>query len=296
MRALDKSRNGQSEIQKDHFDSLSAGYLAVMVLACIVILIAGNGCSAVGHKLGTMIDETGGNCNPRDAARLAPGTTKFFHLRDGTRLVGTYIGQDTISTRAYNETFARATANRKSGARLPCPGETITVAINDAKTAPYEFSYFDYHDDRSPSSNTTVSLAQKYFIAMKASSEDSLTQTDFQTIEFIQLENGKKTEGHDLLAMALNGGIPLKSALAVSTSNASMTIPLHDIDEIETPRKHYARWVGFSLGLTVDIAMVAGAILAIWDPVELHWGVLTQVVGDSEIRKCSRDRVLVLTR
>jgi len=56
MSDFDKSNTGQTDIQEDHSDIMSVGYIIVLVLACIVLSLMGNGCSAIGYGVGSAFD------------------------------------------------------------------------------------------------------------------------------------------------------------------------------------------------------------------------------------------------
>jgi len=255
MSDFDKSNTGQTDIQEDHSDMMSVGYLIVLVLACIVLSLIGNGCSAIGYGVGSAIHKTEKH-RFYEAAELRSGTEWVVILRDRTKLRGFYRGLDSISTQEYNDTYSQALDKNQPQAVLPYPGDRIEISDMAGSSEFCKFRYFDYSRFGSAIKNAKVETARNFVIRTDAIPGTKPLYFNLMDIKSVGWTNGARTKGDELATLATKGEIPLKTRFLYAIQDSVVAVPLQQISMIESPNKKDARWTGFGIGLAMDITGV----------------------------------------
>lgn len=88
----------------------------------------------------------------------------------------------------------------------------------------------------------------------------------------IVLDSGDSVDIETLERLTSEGQIPLASSVAIRNPRGTKLIPVEEIERVEfkAKSKRVGRWVLLSLGVAVDIAVLATVVILIVQP-DLGW-------------------------
>lgn len=248
----------QSRLREDNSDMMSVGYLIVPILACIVLSLMGHGCSAIGYGVGTAIDNRG-RLRGYEAVELQPGEEKVLKLRDGTKIRGNFQGLDSIPIDEYNKTYSQGLTDKW---RLPKPGDQIWLTDREKSSRPCELRYFDYAYGQKSLDSIKIVQSRSFVLGCRGTANDSSSEINFDKIKSMTV-GSEKHRGYDLIWLASNGFLPLKTRLLMATQDSIVSVPIQRIDRIDQPRRKYGRWIGLGTGVVIDAAVTALIIYAV---------------------------------
>jgi len=241
--------------------------------ALFVFLIAASvhvsGCSLIGFTVGSALDATS-HPAPRYVAtgeirRFRPGDALELHMRDSTRVSGTYDGSARLDADAYGARYAEWQTSNSDAAGLPALGQSVRL---DSKTYIFDARGLDH---------LLGFTHLGVLVDDRRLGEVEVLYTDIRRME---AEGQGIVNGETLRALRRSGGLPLLTTLQVRTDDGLREVPLDDVAYVRAPGERNAAHQGLVIGLVADALIVATvAIVAGTNTGPFDTGCDTNLVG-----------------
>jgi hypothetical protein len=243
---------------------------SIAFAASLCIQVAG--CSIIGLTAGAIIDASAPDekrINPWEIGSAKPGSYATISLKDGRSVFGRYQDFAPLSEDDYGKSYDLLRDQEQDWMALPRLGETVDIYYRGTDSRRSAFFGFDYRY-RSVVGASANELSYNFqFLVLdgiSASSNRYIFLCDVDT-----LVNGDKTvlAGNDLRLLSSEGMLPLRSTVALETTNGIESIPFGSIDKALVPNKRHAKWVGLGLGFIVDVAIAIAVASTDWHLIDL---------------------------
>jgi hypothetical protein len=225
--------------------------------------MAGIGCSIIGLGIGAAIDQSSPatkTIEDREIEKIRRGTLTTAYLWDGSQITGAFGGLVNVSEAEYAKSYSLLRAKHRDSLPLPAIGESIVIDCRWQKKSSYEFCGFDYQYKRL---RRTMSLRKKHFpseqnIYLSAKSKIANIHQKFYLGDLRKItdSHGNIMKGRQLRDFAVEGKIPLRSAVSLKTLNSKSLVSIDRIRTLEGPRIKNVKMMYFFFGLVIDIAAI----------------------------------------
>lgn len=146
-------------------------------------------------------------------------------------------------------------------AGLPAIKDTIQIVEKGSGPDFYEFRGIGYSlrkMSRPMSVEEKKSPGSIYrYVSTWSHSDNSEKRLFLNDLRQIKNRDGRAVSVSEIERLMTSGAIPLRTVVACQSYGQESLLPFKDISSIEVRRKKYAKWVGFSLGLVLDIVAIS---------------------------------------
>lgn len=229
--------------------------LAYILFASFLGLI--QGCTVIGMGIGGIADSRSDNKGYLETGNLGSGENRYFYLRDGTVIEGTFICVDTLNDKEYatikmnlQDSLLHYLATSLIGDTLLSMDTVVIEKIN------YEYSHQAVRLDIFNGSQ---------FLSLNTRSTRDERQINFKMsdIEKLTLSNGKTITKLELMNLVDAGLLPLKSRVIINYGGVNKPIALNNIEKTSRVKTHNGLLIGAMVGLPIDILIAIAAAHAI---------------------------------
>ena len=227
-------------------------HLGIVVVLLGVIPAGGvlSGCSLFGYAIGDIIDsgqevDAAINRSRSAMANVRAGDSVGIDLLDGRYVAGTFVALTLEDSSSY---FGRCLSfQRRLGTRagIPLPGDSILIVGLDGDYVIGKFARYD---------GTSL---WRYRV------HGDLRATPYSEIDTAFFGDGGRVTGGWLREAAREGLLPLPGGeMSILKSTQVVRVPLDSVAAFHLASEGKAASIGLSIGIVVDVACVAYAILA----------------------------------
>ncbi len=211
-----------------------------------------SGCSLFGYAIGDMIDsgqevDSAVDCARSAMANVGAGDSVGIDLLDGGSLAGTFIA---LTLEDNSSDYERCLSFQKrlaTPAGIPLPGDSILIVGHDGDYPIRLIGRFARYDDTG---------LWRYRV------HGDLRATPYSVIDSAFSADGGIVTGAWLREAARKGLLPLPGGeISILRSTQVVRVPLDSVAAFHLASEGNAALIGLSIGIVVDVACVAYAII-----------------------------------
>jgi hypothetical protein len=176
-----------------------------------------------------------------EVKRFSPGDSFVLRLRDSTRVAGKYLGPAEVSDHEYRARYQEWLVTSPAAEGMPHIGDRVSARVQQALSFSSEGNLVAFEHDG---------------VVIQDSPWPAKRWTYKQINQFTIMRRGQ-ISGERLLAMRLDGDLPLTTALKMETSTGLRTIMLDEVQLVEMRSPGHGSRNGFLVGLAIDVIVVA---------------------------------------
>lgn len=215
----------------------------IMLTALVLLLPYWLGCSLIGFGIGAIADGADDDRphSGRTAEFAAHGSTMTLRLIDGTEIVGTYAGVETLSPAAYNRVFRAVAGTWGRDSCAIFPGDTVTVRNNEG-SSPGVFLWTDRES--------------VFLFRITREGGDTLRFPLDDTGE-LTLHTGAILRGSDLRLLMAACGLPSRTSYRLAVDGTLRYVAPETVEFVstESPTRG-GKWIGLGIGAVIDVAVI----------------------------------------
>jgi hypothetical protein len=223
---------------------------------CVTLILSIMSCSVVGLGVGALIDTKTSRqkqVGVWEMGKINRGAEITVVRNDSSTLSGKFSGLLPVSDSEYQESYARLLKVEPDSINLPLLGESIEIMYEGNYRKQNIFGGFDYQfryllkaEAMDHPYNFQYLIGDKMF-------SDPKRRIYISDINSLVRSDQTKLTGNNLRMLSSNGQLPLRSQVVMLTRNGLEKIPLTSIKSANVQRARNAKWIGFGLGLSLDI-------------------------------------------
>ncbi len=226
--------------------------LAVLLTLLGLIGFGASGCSLFGYAIGDMIDsgqevDSAVDCARSAMTNVGAGDSVGIDLLDGGYLAGTFVALTPEDTSSYYERCLSFQKRLATPAGFPLPGDSILIVGRDGDYPIRLIGKFARYDDTG---------LWRYPV------HGDLRATPYSGIDTVFSGDGGIVTGAWLREVAREGLLPLPGGeMSILSSAEVVRVPLDSVAALHVASAGNASLIGLSIGIVVDVACVAYAII-----------------------------------
>lgn len=249
-------------------------YIPICTILVGTTLLQFVGCTAVGYYAGRAIDRHSREFREmplQEAASVDKDAEICVITRDSNMVRGKFVEIDSIAELVYAGSYDALKKKYGSGEFPPGLGDFVTVFMNSGHSLTGKFLGFDFHMpgdhvDTFPDSGTLAddSFAIFQYCIIEPRNDPQPSRVFLRDVDRVVISNADTLGGRVLYDLARSGTLPLRSAIALDSSGVGRSIPINNVAHVSSMRLGGdMRWLGLTLGILVDAAVVTIATVLI---------------------------------
>ncbi len=221
-----------------------------LTAAAFMVVLFGQftGCSITGLVVGGLSDL--GKSSTRTVTgwtieSVKPGTEISLMAKDGSVRRGVFSGMISLTPEQYAERYRLWRGQDPERAFLPDPGEILTESTTRGTTETIEFIAFDSND-----------------LVFHENGKTKITRQALSRVQALKRADGRFVDKAKLTQVLAGAGIPSLQQVRLRTPDVKyFDVPLNEIAQAEVANRRNGAANGFLVGLMVDGAIVAAALI-----------------------------------
>jgi hypothetical protein len=200
------------------------------------------GCSLIGLAIGSAADASLDDIRPSFRS-LALGTPITVLVGQNTEVSGRYVGVRDKLPDLYRQEYESALRSLKTDTPLPLPGDSLTVILTDT---------------RKTSIRGQLLGVDPGLLLLNADPHGGPTRLPIETILEITTDQRGRTHLPTLVDCIRGGLLPYRTETVLLMGGTDTTrIPFSSVAKIKEYSAGSGKWTFFTVGLIVDVALVA---------------------------------------
>lgn len=233
-------------------------YLSILLL--LVPLMSG--CSLIGLGVGAAIDShapTTKNISPWEVHSVEPGENIIAYLEDGESFAGNYQGVTPLDDIDYHNKYDDFVSQLDDTCRMPILNEQVSITLKTGNKIEQKFLGFDkiiINTDKVDVSKFNFDNPDLYCYSIGESIEEKSQRYFLFDIKKYEGNESKDINRSCIWKMAVDGELPIRSAICITDSSQINKIGIEDVTSLEVKNSRNAKWWGLGLGLAADATLI----------------------------------------
>ncbi len=232
-------------------------FLSVSAVLCISLWLLG--CTAIGHSIGSSIDDNNANSDTlrgRTVVEVKPGTGVRVVTKDGSTYLGSFRGVGTASLALYQHEYRYWRDSCTTCQLVPQIGDSVTLIPGSAggQIVSGEFVGF-----------TLIAVALRHKSSNPSLEGPVIRAYRFESIDRLVDSHGRSVTSADLRKTLSDNNAPSDQCLELLATNGIVQIPVGKVEKVITEPQvpSTGKTIGTVVGLGLDLAVVASVILLV---------------------------------
>ncbi|MEW6051117.1 MAG: hypothetical protein AB1644_08680 [Candidatus Zixiibacteriota bacterium] len=244
--------------------------LALILLATGAILLPTLGCTLIGLGLGAIADSGKPKKKPVPGwewQTLKRNEKVTIFRTDGSQDSGRFVTVSEADAAAYADRFAREHDTDPSAARLPRPGDTLSIATHNGDSMRctligYDRRYrpVDPYQKRDTLESMTTDGTLTCLLTVQNNESGAIQRIDSRNIDAVVVKDDFVLSGADITSAVQNHHVPLLSSLVILNDSIQLVIPVDQIEQVWVKNRVHGKTTGLIIGAIIDAAVIAAVI------------------------------------
>ncbi|MFH1941760.1 MAG: hypothetical protein ABIL68_06610 [bacterium] len=211
------------------------------VLAIAVSTFLLNSCTLIGLASGAAADAKKPdqmNIPGRSVETVKPGTQIEIVLKDGSQLIGKYLGLEHFPDNEYKEKYLKSLETLREKVRLPALDDSITITTISGKPFKCAFLGFDFR-----------------YLWMRMTNRNESDAVILRELTSIEDNQGNILTGETVRDLINKGEVPLLSAIVIQNETGKALVATDEVDQIQVLVNKYGAIGGFLAGAGIDMVL-----------------------------------------